>query len=64
MLQSFTGHIVSESCGVPEDVPLLLLSHLIPIAGELRASSLPPSAAFPDLLTVMVGLGEQFEFLF
>jgi hypothetical protein len=60
MLQNFTGHIVKESCGVPEDVPLLLLSHLIPIAAELRASSLAPAAGFPDLLTVMIGLGEHF----
>jgi hypothetical protein len=60
MLQNFTGHIVKESSGVPEDVPLLLLSHLIPIAAELRASSLAPAAGFPDLLTVMIGLGEHF----
>lgn len=57
MLQSFTAHIVKESCGVPEEVPLLILSHLIPIATELRASSLAPAAGFPDLLGVMIGLG-------
>ena len=58
MLQNFTGHIVKETSGVPADVPLLLLSHLIPIATELRASSVGPSAGFPDLLGVMIGLGE------
>jgi hypothetical protein len=59
MLQNFTGHIVSEWCGVPEEVPLLILSHLIPITTELRASSVGPAAGFSDLLSVMIGLGKN-----
>ena len=61
MLQNFTGHIVKETSGVPEEVPLLILSYLIPIATELRANSVGSAAGFPDLLGVMIGLGNRTE---
>ena len=57
LLQSLTTSIVGPGSGVPESVPLSILSLLTPLASELL-SPLPslPTVGFPDLVMVMGSL--------
>ena len=56
LLQSLTGHIVTETSGVPEQVPLSILSMLVPLASDLLSPSVGNAVGFPDLMAVMSGL--------
>ena len=56
LLQSLTGHIVRESSGVPEQVPLSILTMLVPLATELLSPTIGSAVGFPDLMAVMAGL--------
>ena len=56
LLQSLTGHIVRESSGVVDQVPLTILELVIPLARHLLSPSLTTSLAFPDLMAVMSGI--------
>ena len=56
LLQSLTGHIVHQTSGVVEQVPLTILELLLPLAKDLLAPSVASSLAFPDLMAVMSGL--------
>ena len=51
-----TGHIVRESSGVPEQVPLSILAMLVPLATELLSPTVGSAVGFPDLMAVMAGL--------
>ena len=56
LLQSLTTAIVASHSGVPEAVPLSVLSLLVPLATELLSPLSSPTVGFPDLMAVMGGL--------
>ena len=56
LLQSLTTAIVASHSGVPEAVPLSVLSLLVPLATELLSPLASPTVGFPDLMAVMGGL--------
>ena len=56
LLQSLTAHIVRETSGVPEQVPLSILGMLVPLATELLSPTIGSAVGFPDPMAVMTGL--------
>ena len=50
LLQSLTTAIVASHSGVPEAVPLSVLSLLVPLATELLSPLSSPTVGFPDLM--------------
>ena len=57
LLQSLTSHIITDTSGVPEQVPLSILSMLVPLASDLLSPTVGTNfVGFPDLRSVMSGL--------
>ena len=51
-----TYFFVQSDSGVDEDVPLTILSLLIPLASDILSSPSGPAVGFPDLMAVLTGL--------